>query len=144
MQIIGFNFEKIQVARKGQPKGKLELKSNINIKAITQEKIEIMKDRPALKFDFEFTVDYKPNVAEIIFQGFVLGLLDKEKTREVVKKWKTKKIPDEARVPLFNFILTKCNLKALHFEEEFGLPPHIPLPRVRADEKGQKGLNYTG
>jgi hypothetical protein len=48
----------------------------------------------------------------------------------VLKKWKNKKIEDEVRVPLFNLILTKCNLKALQFEEEFGLPTHIPFPRV--------------
>ena len=129
-RIVGFNFEKIHAERKKPPKGKIQITSNINIKSIEQEKLDIAKEHATLKFNFEFSINYKPNLAELTFQGFVLGLFEKNKTKEVLKKWKNKKIQDEIRIPLFNFILTKCNLKALDFEQEFGLPPHIPLPKI--------------
>ena len=141
-RIIGFNFEKIHAERKSSPKGKkIQVQSNIDISDIKEEKIELTKDKNALKFDFEFKINYTPNIAEVIFKGHVLGLFDKNKAKDVLKKWKSKKISDELRVPLFNYILTKCSLKALVFEDEFGLPPHIPLPKLGATSIGAK---YTG
>jgi len=143
MKIIGFNFEKISAERKNPVKGKLEISSNINIKEIKQEKIDIISEQNPLKLSFKFTIEYKPKIAEIIFEGFVLALFEKTKSKEIIKKWKNKKISDDIRIPLFNFILTKCNIKALQFEEEFGLPTHLPLPRIKPQpEKGK--ANYTG
>jgi len=143
MQIIGFNLEKISAERKNPIKGKLEISSNINIKEIKQEKIDIIKEQNPLKFNFKFTIEYKPKIAEIIFEGFVLVLFEKDKSKEITKKWKGKKISDDIRIPLFNFILTKCNVKALQLEEEFGLPTHIPLPTIRPQsEKGN--ARYAG
>jgi len=143
MKIIGLNFEKISVERKNPIKSKLEISSNINIKEIKQEKIDIVKEQNPLKFNFKFTIEYKPKIAELIFEGFILALFEKTQSKEIIKKWKNKKISDDIRIPLFNFILTKCNIKALQFEEEFGLPTHLPLPRIKPQpEKGK--ANYTG
>jgi len=143
MQVIGFNFEKIQAERK-QAKGtqNMQINSNINIKNITQEEISIVKDKPVLKFDFEFSVNYKPEIAEIVFRGFSLVLVEKDESKDILKKWKNKKISEEVRLPLFNLILTKCNLRALQLEEELNLPTHIPLPRIKPEQ--QKNQNYTG
>ena len=138
MQIIGFNFEKISGERKKIPQGKIEIKSNINVKSISPEKIELLKDKDVLKFNFEFTVDYEPNIASLVFEGFILVIIEKEKVKDILKKWKNKKISEEVRLPLFNLILTKCNLKALQIEEEFGLPTHVPLPRLQPPQQGQK------
>lgn len=142
MQIIGFNFEKIQAERKIVPKGKIQISSNINMKTITQEKVDLLKDQSPIKFTFEFSVKYAPDVADLTFIGSVLVLLDKEKTKEVIKKWKDKKIVEDIRVPLFNFIFSKCNLKALQFEEEFSLPAHIPMPQIR--QENPENAKYTG
>ena len=135
MQVIGFNFEKIKAERKKDIKGNLEIKSNIELKEVTQEKLELVKDKDVIKFSFLFSVNYKPDFADIILEGFVLVILEKEKIKEVLKRWKDKKVPDDIRLPLFNLILTKCNLKALQFEEEFGLPTHIPMPRLQAGQQ---------
>lgn len=143
MQIIGFNFEKI-IAERETPKevkDKLEINSNINIKEIEQEKVEIVKDKIPLKLSFEFLISYNPQVAKISFQGFTILLFDKEKAKEIQKKWKNKKIEDDIRIPLFNFIMTKCNIKALQLEEELNLPLHIPLPKIQAN---QNNKSYTG
>jgi hypothetical protein len=144
MQIVGFNFEKIQAERKNQPKGKLQVSSNINIKSVSQEKIELVKDKPALKFDFEFKVEYKPSIAEISLQGSTLLLVEKEQAKEVIKKWKNKRIPDDIRIPLFNMILTKSNLKALQLEEELNLPTHIPFPRIKPQSSQDSNRSYAG
>lgn len=140
MQVIGFNFTKISAERKKAPEGKIEIKSNINVKAIEPEKVELLKDKDVLKFSFEFSIDYNPSLANLQFEGFVLMMLEKSQAKEVQKKWKSKKIEDSVRLPLFNLILTKCNLKALQFEEEFGLPTHVPLPRLAPPQNNQ---NYV-
>jgi hypothetical protein len=137
MQVIGFNFEKISAEKKKMPEGKVEIKSNIDIKSITTDKVDIIKDKEALKFSFEFVVDYTPGIAELKFDGFVLTIQEKDKSKDILKKWKTKKLSDEVRLPLFNLILTKCNLKALQLEEELGLPTHVPMPRLAPPQNNQ-------
>ena len=143
MQIIGFNFEKIQAERKNNAKGKIEISSNINIKSVTQESLDLVKEKPTLKFSFEFSLNYKPDIASLLFQGFVISIFEKEQAREILKKFKSKKISDEVRIPLFNFILSKCNLRALQFEEELSLPFHIPFPRISHSQQSNN-TNYTG
>ena len=143
MQVIGFNFTKIEAERKKDINNDMKIASNISMKSITQEKLDIVKDQVTLKFDFVFGIDYTKDIAEIKFSGFILVLTDKSQAKEVLKQWKKKKIPDEARIPLFNYILQKCNLRALQFEEEFGLPPHIPLPRIDPNKK-DNNRDYAG
>jgi hypothetical protein len=143
MRIIGFNFNKISAERKEGKKGKINVNSNIDIKDVEEEDFKLSKKEKALKFNFEFSIKYKPKTAEISFQGFVVSLFNKKDAKEVLDKWKDKKIPDKIRIPLFNLILTKCNLKALTFEEEFGLPTHIPMPRIKKPEEKKKA-KYTG
>lgn len=142
MQILGFNFEKIKAERKSNIEGKLEVSSNIDVKEIVQEKIELVKDQTALKFIFEFAIKYKPEVAEVLLSGSVLFVSEKDKAKEILKNWKNKKIAEDLKIPLFNFIMTKCNLRALHLEEELGLPTHIPLPKLAPQQSQQKP--YTG
>ncbi len=137
MQVIGFNFTKISGERKKAPEGKLEIKSNIDLKSTTEEKIELVKDKDVLKFSFEFTINYNPGIAAIVFEGFILAILEKAKFKEVLKSWKNKKVPDDIRLPLFNMILTKCNLRALQIEEELGLPTHVPMPRIAPPENNK-------
>lgn len=129
MRIIGFAFEKIAAEKEKTKEKNIKINSNIDIKSITQDKIENLNEE-VIKIEFEFKIDYQPNLAKIAFLGYLLITTDKNQAKEILKKWKSKKISDEIRIPLFNFILTKCNLKALQLEEELGLPTHVPMPRV--------------
>ncbi len=141
MQIIGFNFEKISAEKKNPPKGKLEISSNIDIKKITEEKIDMIKDKSSIRLDFEFKVEYKPEAADIFFKGFVVVLLEKDRAKNLLRSWKKKEMPEEIRIPLFNFILTKSNLRALQLEEELNLPTHLPMPKLKSQQNKQ---DYTG
>ena len=133
MKIIGFTFEKISAERKEPKKGEIKINSNIDIRNITKEKISGF-DEEVVKIEFEFTVNYEPDIAKILFKGYVMLSTDKDKLKEIVKKWKSKKLLEEIKIPLFNFILTKSNIKALQLEEELNLPTHVPLPRVKAEK----------
>jgi len=143
MQVIGFNFEKISAEKKKGVEGKIQISSNIQIKSIKKENISIVKDKPTLKIDFEFKIDYKPNLAEINLQGVVLVTVEKDESKAILKKWKNKKIDEDVRIPLFNIILTKSNLRALQLEEELNLPTHIPLPRIRPQSDQNPNKTYA-
>lgn len=143
MQILGFNFEKITGEKKGNIQGKLEIASNIDVKDISQEKLELVKDQVALKMVFEFIVKYKPDVAGLSLHGAVLFMTDKDRAKEILKKWKAQKIEEDLKIALFNFIMTKCNLKALQIEEDLALPTHIPFPKL-APASQQQQKPYTG
>ena len=57
----------------------------------------------------------------------------------ILKEWdKTKTLKKEIQLYIYNFVFTKCNIKALHFEEEFNLPPHINLPQIKIEEVKKK------
>ncbi len=142
MQVIGFGFEKILAERKKEPKGKVNVKYDLKIEDVAKDSVSVIKDQEVVRFSFIFKVNYGPDFAEISLKGFVVLILGKNKLKEILKHWKKKKVPDDVRLPLFNFILTKCNLKALQLEEEIGLPTHIPLPKLRPKEAGN--ANYAG
>ncbi|OGJ21244.1 hypothetical protein A3K73_02405 [Candidatus Pacearchaeota archaeon RBG_13_36_9] len=141
MRIIGFNFKKISAERKSDLKGKLQIKTHMDLEKIEKEELDIAGE--ILRFSFVYAVNYEPDHAVISFEGSVLIKPDKGyDTKQLLRDWKKKKLPEEVRLLVFNFVMTKCNLRALQLEEEFSLPPHIPLPRISKEQEGK--ANYTG
>ena len=55
---------------------------------------------------------------------------------------KKKKFTHAMKIPLFNFIMNKCNIKAIQYEDELGLPIHVQMPKLKA--KSNNPANYTG
>jgi|TARA_B100001971_G_C18100926_1_gene488784 hypothetical protein len=129
MRIIGFNLTKLSIERNEKPEGKLEIKQDINIDEIKKEKIDITSDE-ALKIDFTFSINYEPKFANVEFKGQVITLPNKEEMKTILKQWKTKQLPEGIKTGVFNFIMAKCNVKALALEDEMGLPTHVPMPRI--------------
>lgn len=137
MQIIGFNLTKISVDRKEKLEGKLEVKQNINIDNISKDKINISTE-DILKVNFTFNIDYNPDFAKVELKGVVILLPDKDELKEITKSWKKKQVSEKFRVPLFNFIMNKCNIKALNLEDEMALPLHIPMPKLAPKQQEQQ------
>lgn len=134
MRIIGFNLTKVLVEKQEKFGEKLQVNQNINIKNISEEKIPIT-DNKALKITFNLSVVYSDNYAKLEFEGTLLVLPEKEEFKKILESWKNKNIPENIRVPLFNFIMDKCNVKALYLEDELGLPFHVPMPKLTFQEK---------
>ncbi len=132
MTLVGFNLTKITVEKKNPIAGQVNIKTNLRISDISEEKarVDLGKDSTLLKFDFEFTIDYEPKVAVIKFEGHVLELQEEKEAKSILKEWKSKNIDEDLRLRVSNVIWTKCNVKAFVLEEEIGLPIHIPLPRL--------------
>lgn len=133
MQIIGFSLTKILVEREEKIEGKLEVKQNIDISDISKEKIPFSEGE-AIKIKFKFTVTYNPDFAKLNLEGYLILMVDKEEIKKFLKSWKDKKLPDESKVSLFNFIMNKCNIKALNLEDELNLPLHVPMPRINPNQ----------
>jgi hypothetical protein len=133
MKIIGFNLTKISIQRKEKFDSKLEIKQNINIDDITKDKINISKDE-ILKINFTFAVNYNPDFAKLEFKGGLVIIPEKDEMKKIMKEWKNKQLAEEFRAPLFNFIMNKCNIKALSLEDEMALPLHVPMPRINPNQ----------
>lgn len=146
MKIIGFSIESLKAEKIKPAKGNLELKSGLTIEDIKQETNEETK-QTVLDFKFSFIIDYSPNIAKIEFKGIVRLLDEKDEGKEIIKDWKKKKFVHAVKLGLFNFIMERCNIKALKLEEELSLPFHIPFPKLTAQKQSDKADNsasYAG
>jgi hypothetical protein len=133
MPIVGFNFEKIRIEKKNKITEKLNVKNDLAIVGLEQEKLNISGSEDVLKFNFKFTVNYEPKVGEILLEGNVLYMEEGTKAKEILDGWrKDKKLPKELAPKLLNTILAKCNIKALTLTQDVNLPPHIKLPILKS------------
>ena len=139
MKIAGYSLTEIQ-AKKDPNFKRSSINTNIEFTDIIKEKLEFLKDSEALKATFKFSVNYKGdenkedlqnNQAEVSFKGFLMLSVSKDESKEFIKSWKKKEVPKNMVLPLYNFILKKCSIKALQLEEDMGLPSHLPLPQVQ-------------
>ncbi len=136
MKLLGFNFIKINLEKKSSNLKNLKISTNITLLDIKEVKSSLFTPQEIiLSINFEYLINYEPNIAFFKFQGNLLISLDQKRAEEILEKWKEKKLPEEVRLSLFNFILRKSSLKALQFEEEFNLPPHISIPLFKRSSK---------
>ncbi|MGV8151830.1 MAG: hypothetical protein ACP5OG_02020 [Candidatus Nanoarchaeia archaeon] len=134
MKIIGFNLSKIAIERSQKPLEKLNINYDVKIGEIAKESIPFSKDE-AYKLDFSFTINYnKGEFAKVDFNGSLIIIVDKEEARDFSKFSRDKQLPEQAKMPIFNFIMNKCNIKAIQLEDDLGLPLHIQMPRLGKQE----------
>ncbi|MFO8016764.1 MAG: hypothetical protein R6U32_06685 [Candidatus Woesearchaeota archaeon] len=132
MAIVGFNFTKINGEKKEAPKGKINVKNNVEIKSVEKTDLSLGSSKQkGLKIKFEFKSVYDPKVGEILLAGEVFDLEEEKIIQDVLKKWKSdKKLPDDMTKLVVNAILSRSNIQALVISKELALPPPIPLPKV--------------
>lgn len=137
MTILGFNFSEIKVSRKEGVKGKVNIKNNVTIKDVQERNLDFGdKSQSALKFIFEFSSKYDPNLGEIVLVGDVLFMDSSGKVKEILDGWKKDKgVPKDVMTGILNTVLTKCNIEALILSQKVNLPPPIPLPSVKQEVK---------
>lgn len=143
--IVGFGFTKLSAEKSSLATGKIDINNNVSVKDAKEDSFSMGKDRQSIiKFIFEFTSKYEPNIGTILFEGEVLYLDEPKKIKEILAAWKKdKKISGEIMANLLNTVLTKCNVQALILSQEINLPPPIPMPKVQMAPPEEKG-NYIG
>jgi len=136
MTIIGSSFTKINVEKKSPAKGKISIKNNASIKSVEEYPMPSQAKQKGLRFTFAFVSKYEPKIAEISLEGNVILLMEAKKGEEVLASWKKdKKIPQEVMTSVLNTALTNCNIQALILSKDVGLPPPIPMPKIKAEQK---------
>ncbi len=143
--IVGFGFTKLSAQKGEAAKGKIDINNNVSVKDIKEDDFSLGKDKKqnVLRFIFEFTSKYEPNVGNILFEGELLYMEEPKKAKEIMADWKKdKKLPKDLMGGLLNTILTKCNVQALILSQQVNLPPPIPLPKVQINAPADK--NYIG
>lgn len=137
MAIVGLNFTKINVEKKKPLQGSINIKDNVSITDVQDVNLSLgTVDQKGLRFEFEFSANYEPDLAVISLKGEVLVMLEEAKVKETLDKWKKdKKVPSEIATPVLNQALEKSNIKALILSEDLGLPPPVPLPKIEAKKK---------
>ena len=129
MPIVGFSFDKISGEKNSPITGKVTVKSDIKIESVEEAKLTINK--PCIKLDFNFTVDYEPKVGNLSLRGHIFYLDTPEKVKTTVKDWKSsKRLPENVSLEILNAILTKCNIESLILSDKVNLPPQLPLTRM--------------
>ena len=132
MKIIGFNFSKIAIEKKGNFIKAPEVKTSMDISNIKEVQSELFKSKEtALEIKFVYGIKYSPEIAELNFEGNLMLLVDSKEAKEIIKKWKAKDIPEDLKLIVFNTILRKSNIKALQLEDELNLPIHFQLPSLK-------------
>ena len=135
MQVIGFNLSKVSIEREEKQEGKLSISQNIGIDDVSEDNVSFSKEN-IIRIKFSYSVNYNESkFAKVELKGYVLIIPQKDEQKKLEKSWKEKTIPDEFKVPLFNFIKSKCDIKALSLEDDMGLPLHIPFPKLMLKEK---------
>lgn len=147
MPVVSFNFDKINIERKKQLEIPLKAKTSIKILDIKDEELILAGGRKdlILRFLFEYFVDYQPDQASILLRGNVLFSGKREDLESIQKEWKkTKKFNPQVSKEVLNHVFMRCNIKALYFEEEVNIPPHIVLPHLQPVGKKNKAEDYIG
>jgi len=136
MKLIGFNFTKINLEKKSDNFKNLKITTGIDILNIKGTKSNPFNSSDELIIvEFEYNINYEENIALLKFSGNMIISTESNQVSEILKQWEDKKIPKDFRLNIFNIIFRKSSLKALQFEEELNLPPHIPLPSFKPTEK---------
>ncbi len=138
MKIIGFSINNLS-AKRSEDFRNAGINTNVEFTNIEKEKVEFLKDEEAIKINYKFYINYKknqqdkesPNLAEVLIEGFLIVAVTKDESKDFLKSWKKKEVPQEKVYPLYNFILKRCSVKALQLEEDLSLPHHLQIPQIK-------------
>lgn len=135
MKILGFNFTILSAEKlSGSTKG-VKINTHIDISDIKEVKSDFFSSKEKiLGVKFINEISYDPDFARIVLGGNILVSMDEQAFKQVLNGWKTKDLPEEFRLGIFNSILKKSSLKALQLEEELNIPLHIAMPFLKAQD----------
>jgi len=138
LPIVGFHIKSISAKRKDIKKGRIDINSTPKIVSVKKSKVGLKKKEDSLNISFEFTTEYKPDIAEIKMIGNIMYLGEK------VNIWKKEKnLPKEIEVEIKNFLFRKCLSIGIDLSEQMNLPPPLFFPRIMPKQK-EADLRYIG
>lgn len=141
MKVVGISFKKIS-AERPESLEKFDISNAIKFSSFEKENVDLFQDKELYKLGFSYSISYfKPTekkskkqkkLAEVLLEGFVNLVLDKNEAKEFQSSWKKKEVPRSHTPALYNFILKRCSAKAVALQDELNLPsPFLRYPQVR-------------
>ena len=138
MKLIGMNFSKMNIERKGESLANLKISTNIDISDISSVKNSLLKGKEEfVSVKFKYAVSYEPEIANLELTGNLLFSVEAKRAKQILKNWENKELDEDFRIPVFNIVLRKANIKALQLEDELNLPPHLPFPTMKRTEENK-------
>ena len=137
MSIVGFNFTKLSCEKNKKAKGKVNITNKLNITDVKEAKLSLGNTKQkGLDFIFEYISNYQPDIGKIHLTGHVVYMEKEDIVDEVLKGWeKGKKLSKEMMEKIYNAVLTRCNIQSLIMSRDINLPPNLPMPKVKTDDK---------
>lgn len=133
MTIVGFNFSKLFAQQKKAAKGNLKIGTNVKIEDVLKTNLAIGKDRSTVKISFTYNVIYDPDIGSLELQGDLLFMQEVKVIDAIMDEWEKKKtLPKKLSVAIVSQIMNKCTIQAMVMTKDIGLPPPIPLPKVKS------------
>ncbi|MFC1754399.1 hypothetical protein ACFL96_13575 [Thermoproteota archaeon] len=131
MAFVGFEFNKINVAKNSKVKGKITINNHVAINDVSKAELKMSGGENAIRFDFEYTSEYG-KLGNIALGGSVLYLSTQTEVKAILAEWaKDKKVKKELMNNLLNRILAKCNIQSVILSDTVNLPPPVRLPKVQ-------------
>ncbi len=145
MPIMGYNILSMDANRsqKGPAAAKIDVSSTVKISSVDEKVINIPEKMETLNVRFEFTTDYKPDLASIKLVGEVV-FIDKN-SKNILKIWnKTKKLPEDTDLEIKNFLFRKCLTLGMLLSQELQLPPPLVFPVFTKQNTSEDETKYIG
>ena len=144
MGIIGYNITSVTADRKLEMKRieNMDVNSTVKISSVTEREITLPEKSEALGIGFEFTTEYRPDIANFKVVGEVL--YSDKTSKNIAKSWgKDKKLPEDMDIEIKNFIFRKCLTLGVNLSEELQLPPPVIFPMI-SPKKDEEKTKYIG
>jgi len=136
MTVVKVNLYNVQAKRNLDSKGgQINLNNNVSLKEVNPMTFS-SEGKKGLKFDFEFTCDYQPDLGNIVVNGQVFYVEESKLIDEIKESWdKDKRVPSAVMEQILNAALHKGNVQAIKTAEDVHLPSPLPLPKVAKGKK---------
>ena len=130
MPIVGHQIIKV-IGKRGEPERNLKISSNVELKDVRKKELSIAGDKkPALDFEFEFTIQYGEKAGGINITGILFYTAEKAELDKLESAWKKdKKLEADMIIGILNRAMELGYIEAIALAERLRLPPPIRLPR---------------
>ena len=106
----------------------------MNINNVVEQKSAVAgEDAQVTKIDFEFSIEYDPNVGSMKLAGSLAYLAKKAEAENIVKMWTdSKSLPEGVTRIVMKHIMEKSMIQAIIMSRDVLLPSPVPLPKLGA------------
>lgn len=132
MKLIKFNYTKLSIEKNTSSLTDLKIASEINIESIDEVSTKSEKtENSILSIKWRYNISYTPKIADLVFEGNIVLIMEEKKAKDILEGWKKKKVSEEFNLSILNVIIKKVSIKAAQFEDDFNLPTHFRLPSLK-------------